>query len=41
MTPSRSTAPAYLGMPSQGWERLELEAAIAVLQQAEWSNGDP
>lgn len=29
-----------LGMPSQEWERLELEAAIAVFQQAESINGD-
>jgi len=29
-----------LGMPSQEWERLELEAATAVFQQAESSNGD-
>ncbi len=29
-----------LGMPSQEWERLELEAAIKVLSQAELINGD-
>jgi hypothetical protein len=32
--------PGTPGMPSQEWERPELEAAIAVLQQAESINGD-